>query len=90
MPRSFQRATAVYPKYWLVLWRDDALGPMQVVSGPISRQKIHFEAPPAPFLPPEMMQFLLCFNVDQQDDPIIKAGLAQHINRLKQINISAQ
>ncbi len=57
-------------------WRDDALGPMQVVSGPISRQKVHVEAPPAQQLPPEMEQFLLWFNVDQQDDPIIKAGLA--------------
>ena len=57
-------------------WRDDALGPMQVVSGSVSRQKVHFEAPPSPFLPPEMAQFLLWFNVDQQDDPIIKAGLA--------------
>jgi len=57
-------------------WRDDAQGPMQVVSGPVSRQKVHFEAPPATFLEPEMMQFLLWFNVDQQDDPIIKAGLA--------------
>lgn len=57
-------------------WRDDALGSMQVVSGPISRQKVHFEAPPARFLPPEIAQFLLWFNVDQQDDPIIKAGLA--------------
>jgi Fic family protein len=57
-------------------WRDDALGPMQVVSGPVSRQKVHFEAPPAPFLPLEMAQFLLWFNVDQQDDLIIKAGLA--------------
>ncbi|MBN8726381.1 MAG: hypothetical protein J0H15_01575 [Xanthomonadales bacterium] len=28
-------------------WRDDAHGPMQVVSGPIGRQKIHFQAPPA-------------------------------------------
>ena len=57
-------------------WRNDALGPMQVVSGPVSRQKVHFEAPPAPLLAAEMAQFLLWFNVDQQDDPIIKAGLA--------------
>ena len=57
-------------------WRNDALGPMQVVSGPVNRQKVHFEAPPAPFLMPEMAQFLLWFNIDQQDDPIIKAGLA--------------
>ena len=28
-------------------WRDDATGPMQVVSGPIGRQRVHFEAPPA-------------------------------------------
>lgn len=57
-------------------WRDDAQGPMQVVSGPVSRQKVHFEAPPAEFLEPEMTQFLLWFNIDQQDDPIIKAALA--------------
>jgi len=57
-------------------WRDDAHGSMQVVSGPISRQKVHFEAPPARFLSPEIAQFLLWFNLDQQDDPIIKAGLA--------------
>lgn len=57
-------------------WREDALGPMQVVSGPVSRQKVHFEAPPASFLSSEMAQFLLWFNADQQYDPIIKAGLA--------------
>ena len=28
-------------------WRTDATGPMQVVSGPIGRQRVHFEAPPA-------------------------------------------
>lgn len=57
-------------------WRDDALGPMQVVSGHVNRQKVHFEAPPATSLPAEMKQFFLWFNTDQQDDPIIKAGLA--------------
>lgn len=57
-------------------WRDDAKGSMQVVSGPINRQKIHFEAPPASSLQIEMLDFLLWFNVDQQHDPIIKAGLA--------------
>jgi len=57
-------------------WRNDALGAMQVVSGPISRQKVHFEAPPASRLLVEMAEFLLWFNVNQQDDPMIKAGLA--------------
>lgn len=57
-------------------WRDDAQGPMQVVSGPIHRQKVHYEAPPAHLLAAEMSDFLLWFGVDQQDDPVIKAGLA--------------
>jgi Fic family protein len=57
-------------------WRDDAQGTMQVVSGPIHRQKVHYEAPPAHLLGAEMLDFLNWFNVDQHDDPVIKAGLA--------------
>jgi Fic family protein len=57
-------------------WRDDAQGPMQVVSGPIHRQKVHYEAPPAHLLDAEMLDFLNWFNVDQHDDPVVKAGLA--------------
>jgi len=81
--RLFSWHTTLFPtgysglsKILVGVWRNDALGPMQVVSGPISRQKVHFEAPPASLLPPEMAKFLLWFNVDQQDDPIIKAGLS--------------
>ena len=57
-------------------WRDDAHGPMQVVSGPMHRPKVHFEAPPAQRLDAEVNHFLRWFNSDQQDDPLIKAGLA--------------
>lgn len=57
-------------------WRDDAQGPMQVVSGPLHRQKVHYEAPPAHLLDAEMGAFLNWFNVDNQDDPVVKAGLA--------------
>jgi Fic family protein len=57
-------------------WRDDAQGPMQVVSGPIHRQKVHYEAPPAHLLEAETEVFLDWFNVDQHDDPVVKAGLA--------------
>src|SRR5690606_27304878 len=35
-------------------WRDDADGPMQVVSGPVQRRRVHFEAPPAARVPDEM------------------------------------
>ncbi|MFM7632493.1 MAG: Fic family protein [Betaproteobacteria bacterium] len=57
-------------------WRDDAQGPMQVVSGPLSRQTVHFEAPPAADLGSEVAEFLRWFEDDQQDDPLIKSGLA--------------
>lgn len=57
-------------------WRDDATGPMQVVSGPIGRQKVHYEAPPAEWLEAEMHNFLRWFEASQDIDPILKAGLA--------------
>jgi Fic family protein len=57
-------------------WRDDAQGPMQVVSGPMHRQRVHYEAPAAHLLDAEMADFLLWFNLDRQDDPVLKAGLA--------------
>ena len=57
-------------------WRDDAQGPMQVVSGPMHRQRVHFEAPAADRLDVEMDGFLCWFNQSSQDDPVIKAGLA--------------
>ncbi|PRC94399.1 hypothetical protein S2091_1020 [Solimicrobium silvestre] len=57
-------------------WRDDATGPMQVVSGAIGRQKIHFEAPPADKLNHEMNLFLDWFNQRPVIDPVLKAGLA--------------
>lgn len=57
-------------------WRDDKDGPMQVVSGPIGREKVHYEAPSAPKLDAEMKAFLAWFNGDQNIDPVIKAGLA--------------
>ncbi len=57
-------------------WRDDALGPMQVVSGPVGRQKVHFQAPPAQLLAGLVADFLRWFNSDQPADPVLKAGLA--------------
>jgi len=56
-------------------WRDDGTGPMQVVSGPIGRQKVHFEAPPADHLQEETSVFLDWINGAATDAPLIKAGL---------------
>lgn len=57
-------------------WRDDARGPMQVVSGSIGRQRVHFEAPPADRLEAEMYRFLEWVNAASGEPPLIKAGLA--------------
>ena len=57
-------------------WRTDADGPMQVVSGPIGKQNVHFEAPPAERLPEEMEKFLTWFGQPGDADPLLVAGLA--------------
>ena len=63
-------------KLRIATWRDDAKGAMQVVSGPVGRQKIHFEAPPAGQLASETTNFLNWVNAPTADPPILKAGLA--------------
>lgn len=57
-------------------WRDDRTGPMQVVSGPIGRERVHFEAPPAARLAREMEAFLDWFNAPADTDEVVKAGVA--------------
>jgi Fic family protein len=57
-------------------WRDDQTGPMQVVSGPLHQQKVHFEAPAASRIPQEMASFLEWFAAPSEIDPVLKAGLA--------------
>lgn len=57
-------------------WRDDATGPMQVVSVRGGQLRIHFEAPPASRVNEEMTNFLRWFNAPTALDAIIKAGLA--------------
>ncbi|OZI26169.1 cell filamentation protein Fic [Bordetella genomosp. 9] len=57
-------------------WRDDAHGPMQVVSGRLDRQRVHYEAPPAARLPEEMAAFLAWVNsAATAEPPLIRAGL---------------
>jgi Fic family protein len=57
-------------------WRDDGNGPMQVVSGPIGRERVHYEAPSAQRLEAEMSIFLKWFNDEAVLDPVLKAALA--------------
>lgn len=57
-------------------WRYDQYGPMQVVSGALGHQRVHFKAPAASRIEEEMNVFLAWFNNKQSMDPTIKAGLA--------------
>jgi Fic family protein len=57
-------------------WRDDADGPMQVVSGPIGRQRVHYEAPPASRVPAEIAAFLDWFERPGGMDGLMHAALA--------------
>ncbi|WP_316413016.1 Fic family protein [Mesoterricola silvestris] len=56
-------------------WRDDAKGPMQVVSGLLGRERIHFEAPPAARLEAEMTRFLHWVNSPPLEPSLVRAGL---------------
>jgi Fic family protein len=57
-------------------WRDDSTGPMQVVSGPMGKERVHFEAPTADRVSGEMGRFLDWFEGKDAIDPVLKAGLA--------------
>lgn len=58
------------------LWRDDSSGPMQVVSGPYGRERVHYTAPPAEAIDAEMNAFLTWINAPLSIDPVIKAAVA--------------
>jgi Fic family protein len=58
-------------------WRDDSKGPMQIVSGPVGREHVHYEVPEAGKLDEEMNRFLDWFNAGSEGtDWVVKAALA--------------
>lgn len=57
-------------------WRDDAKGPMQVVSGAMGKERVHYQAPEASRLQSEMEKFLSWFNAPSATDPVLKAAIA--------------
>jgi Fic family protein len=78
--RLFQWHTSLFPtahtRIRVGAWRDDVVGPMEVVSGPIGRERLHFAAPTAVRLDREMQNFLDWFNTGPNNDPVLKAALA--------------
>ena len=57
-------------------WRDDSTDPMQVISGAMGKEKVHYQAPDATTIEKEMNVFIDWFNSEDRLDPVIKAGLA--------------
>jgi len=63
-------------KFRVGAWRDDNQGLMQVVSGPIGRHKVHYEAPVAARIEGEIGKFLKWLDGREQQDPLLKAAIA--------------
>ncbi len=57
-------------------WRTDKTGPMQVVSGPMGKEKVHFQAPDSSRIEGEMEKFLRWFENKEQIDLVLKAAVA--------------
>jgi len=86
-PLSFDRLfdwhAALFPtgrsgmyKITVADWRKDTTGPMQVVSGAMGKERVHFQAPDSKMIEKEMQQFLNWFNDNNDIDLVIKAAIA--------------
>ncbi len=57
-------------------WRKDTTGPMQVISGALGKERVHFEAIHSDFIEKEMRQFLNWFNSETYMGSLLKAAVA--------------
>ncbi len=81
--RLFGWHAALFPSGWSNLykitvadWRKDTSGHMQVVSGPMGKEKVHFQAPSSDRIEPEITQFLYWFENEEAIDWVLKAAIA--------------
>ncbi|MGK0357704.1 MAG: Fic family protein [Spirosomataceae bacterium] len=81
--RLFDWYAALFPtgrsgmyKITVADWRTDSTGPMQVVSGAMGKEKMHFQAPDSSIVPDEMNQFISWFNEEKNIDLVLKAAVA--------------
>lgn len=81
--RLFDWHAALFPtgrtgmyKITVADWREDTTGPMQVVSGAMGKEKVHYQAPDSSLLETEMNSFLNWFNEAGTTDLVIKAAVA--------------
>jgi Fic family protein len=57
-------------------WRQDSTGPMQVISGAMGKEKVHFQSPDASKIENEMSVFIDWLNKEDKLEPVIKSGIA--------------
>ncbi len=81
--RLFDWHAALFPtgrsgmyKITVANWRTDSTGPMQVVSGAMGKEKVHFQAPDSSLVESEMSRFLDWFNESSELDLVLKASVA--------------
>lgn len=81
--RLFDWHAALFPtgrsginKITVANWRSDFTGPMQVVSGAMGKEKVHFQAPESSLVESEMSRFLDWFNKSSELDLVLKASVA--------------
>ena len=81
--RLFGWHAALLPTGWSNLykitvadWRKDTTGPMQVVSGPMGKEKVHYQAPNSDRIELEMNKFLQWCENDNDIDLVLKAAIA--------------
>lgn len=81
--RLFSWHAALFPtgrsglyKIGVGTWRNDSTGPMQVVSGALGKEKVHFEAPHSDLVPQEMERFFAWFNQENNMNDLLKAAVA--------------
>ena len=81
--RLFDWHAAIFPtgrsgmyKITVANWRSDSTGPMQVVSGAMGKEKVHFQAPDSSLVESEMSRFLDWFNKSSELDLVLKASVA--------------
>jgi len=81
--RLFDWHAALFPtgrsgmsKITVADWRKDTTGPMQVVSGAMGKEKVHFQAPDSSRVDNEMSMFLDWLNNNIENDLVLKAAIA--------------
>lgn len=81
--RLFGWHSALFPtgysgmyKITVANWRKDTTGPMQVISGAMGKEKVHYEAPSSERIESEILQFLDWIENDKEIDPVLKSAIA--------------